>query len=246
MEMMLIYVDAIDNTEFIKTLLFEKDYQGRDALAIAVELNLMDLIKSPKLVAAINRIYKSDYECSGSLFEMSSAYQLVKMKINGIDYEKNFRFYKRRQLKEFKQTECNYKVYRLSMYSRLKGKIVVRVLFLIFIFYYKVVVLNDIILLREKLPVVIESGSRGGSTIEPLLSILSENLLYLFLLLLPNLMFFGTRITKFVILPKIGKKMDLMNFATVTDGTMFAMAILALIWSQNLRILINRNTELSN
>ena len=72
--MMLVYVGSIDNTEFIKSLLFEKDYEGRDVLAIAVSLNLMDLIKSPKLVAAINRIYKSDYECSGSLFEMSSSY----------------------------------------------------------------------------------------------------------------------------------------------------------------------------
>lgn len=75
--MMLIYIEQINKMEFIKILLFEKDYEGRDVLSLAVSLELMDLIQSPKVVAAINRIYKSDYECSGSLFEMSSAYQIL-------------------------------------------------------------------------------------------------------------------------------------------------------------------------
>ena len=71
---MQVYIQEIDVTEFIKILLFEKDYSGRDVLSIAVKLNLMNIITIPKVVAAIMRIYKSDYDCNGSIFEMSSAY----------------------------------------------------------------------------------------------------------------------------------------------------------------------------
>lgn len=98
-EMMLVYIEQINKTEYIKILLFEKDYQSRDVLSIAVSLDLMDLIQSPKVVAAINRIYKSDYDCSGSLFEMSSAYQIMCSQIDyGIDLEKKCRFYAKRNI----------------------------------------------------------------------------------------------------------------------------------------------------
>lgn len=65
-------------------------------LAIAVSLNLMDLIKAPKVVAAINRIYKSDYDIGGSFFEMSSAYQILSNTFEVQDQEKVFRFYQNR------------------------------------------------------------------------------------------------------------------------------------------------------
>lgn len=100
--MMLVYISEINNTDFIKILLFEKDYSSRDVLSIAVSLDLMNLIQQPKVVAAINRIYKSDYDCRGSLFEMSSAYQiLIKPTNDGIDYERRTRFYAQRNIYDF-------------------------------------------------------------------------------------------------------------------------------------------------
>lgn len=75
--MMLTYIQEINKSKVMQILLFEKDYAGRDVLSIAVTLDLIDIIQQPKVVAEINRIYKSDYDCSGSLFEMSSAYQVL-------------------------------------------------------------------------------------------------------------------------------------------------------------------------
>lgn len=40
----------------------EKDYSGRDALRIAVELELLEVIQAPKVEAIIKRIYNSDYD----------------------------------------------------------------------------------------------------------------------------------------------------------------------------------------
>ena len=45
----------------------EKDYGNRDCLQIAVELELLDLIQTPKIESIILRIWNSDYDTSGSL-----------------------------------------------------------------------------------------------------------------------------------------------------------------------------------
>lgn len=44
MDLMLTYIDAVDDENFLTTVLNEKDYSGRDALRIAVELELLELI----------------------------------------------------------------------------------------------------------------------------------------------------------------------------------------------------------
>jgi hypothetical protein len=72
--MMFIYIQEINKSSLLRILLLEKDYAGRDVLSIAVGLNLIDMIQQPKVVAEINRIYRSDFDCSGSIFEMSSMY----------------------------------------------------------------------------------------------------------------------------------------------------------------------------
>lgn len=72
--MMFLYIKEINKSSLLRIFLLDKDYRGRDVLIIAVKLNLFDLIQEPKIIAEINRIYRSDYDCSGSIFEMSSAY----------------------------------------------------------------------------------------------------------------------------------------------------------------------------
>lgn len=71
---MFLYIKEINKSSLLRIFLLDKDYRGRDVLIIAVKLNLFDLIQEPKIIAEINRIYRSDYDCSGSIFEMSSAY----------------------------------------------------------------------------------------------------------------------------------------------------------------------------
>ena len=41
---MLTYIDTVDDENFLTSVLLEKDYSGRDALKIAVELELLELI----------------------------------------------------------------------------------------------------------------------------------------------------------------------------------------------------------
>ena len=71
---MFLYIKEINKSSLLRIFLLDKDYRGRDVLIIAVKLSLFDLIQEPKIIAEINRIYRSDYDCSGSIFEMSSAY----------------------------------------------------------------------------------------------------------------------------------------------------------------------------
>ena len=60
--MLLNYIESIDDELFLTQIVLEKDYQGRDALRIAVEYDLLDLIQAPKIEGIIKRIYNSDYE----------------------------------------------------------------------------------------------------------------------------------------------------------------------------------------
>ena len=62
MDLMLTYIDAVDDENFLTTVLNEKDYSGRDALRIAVELELLELIQAPKVEGTIKRIYNSDFD----------------------------------------------------------------------------------------------------------------------------------------------------------------------------------------
>ena len=61
MKMAIQYIEEVDDENFLTSVMLERDYSGRDALRIAVELELLDLIQAPKIEAIIKRIYNSDY-----------------------------------------------------------------------------------------------------------------------------------------------------------------------------------------
>ena len=77
MEMAIEYIGSIDDENFLNTIMLEKDYEGRDSLEIAVQLELLQLIQAPKVQAIIKGIYFSHYEQSGDIFQMSTPYQVV-------------------------------------------------------------------------------------------------------------------------------------------------------------------------
>jgi hypothetical protein len=38
------YIDSVDDDNFLTVIMLERDYEGRDSLRIAVELELLELI----------------------------------------------------------------------------------------------------------------------------------------------------------------------------------------------------------
>ena len=62
----LTYIEQVDDENFLTQLMLEKDYEKRDALKIATDLELLELISSPKIEAIIKRIFNSDYDQAGS------------------------------------------------------------------------------------------------------------------------------------------------------------------------------------
>ena len=99
MVMTLDYIESVDDENFLTAVMTEKDYSGRDSLMIAVELELLDLIQAPKVEAIIKRIYNSDYQLDGNLFEMSTSYQMVFAQNKLIrDIESSHRFYIKRDI----------------------------------------------------------------------------------------------------------------------------------------------------
>ena len=73
-QMIIQYIEAVDEENFLTEVMLEKDYSGRDSLQIAVELEVIDLIQAPKVEAVIKRLWNSDFDTSGSFFEMSTAF----------------------------------------------------------------------------------------------------------------------------------------------------------------------------
>jgi len=72
--MIIEYINKVDDESFLTSVMLEKDFTGRDSLQIAVELEVLDLIQAPKVEAVIKRIWNSDFDTSGSFFEMSTPY----------------------------------------------------------------------------------------------------------------------------------------------------------------------------
>jgi len=94
--MAILYIENVDDENFLTSVMLEKDFSGRDSLRIAVELELLELIQLIKVEAIIKRIYCSDFEQLGSIMEMSTSYQMV---FGGhADIEHDYRFYKKRDI----------------------------------------------------------------------------------------------------------------------------------------------------
>ena len=77
MKMALLYIESVDDENFLTHVMTEKDYSGRDSLRIAVELELLEIIQAPKVEAIIKRLYNSDFDQAGDLFEMCTPYQII-------------------------------------------------------------------------------------------------------------------------------------------------------------------------
>ena len=53
MKMATLYIEAVDDEEFLTMMTLEQDFSGRDLLKISVQLELLELIQAPKVEAII-------------------------------------------------------------------------------------------------------------------------------------------------------------------------------------------------
>ena len=109
--MIIEYTESVDDENFLTKVMLERDYSGRDSLQIAVELEVLDLIQSPKVEAIIKRILNSDYDTSGSFFEMSTPYQIINQQTAENDKEEQNRFYKKRDIEGMPQYDSNFTIF---------------------------------------------------------------------------------------------------------------------------------------
>ena len=99
MKMVITYIESVDDENFLTAVMLEKDYSRRDSLKIAIDLELLELIQTPKVEAIIKIIYNSNYDQAGDLFQMSTTYQICFGNKNvDRDPESSFRFYKNRNI----------------------------------------------------------------------------------------------------------------------------------------------------
>jgi len=130
MDMAIAYIESVDDENFLTAVMLERDFSGRDALRIAVELELLDLIQAPKIEAIIKRIYNSDYDQAGDLFEMSTPYKIVFGDKNAnADIESSFRFYKKRELTGVPQSQWMFEIFKESMNARIMASGIMSVIF---------------------------------------------------------------------------------------------------------------------
>ena len=142
--MIIQYIEAVDEENFLTEVMLEKDYSGRDALMIFVELELLEIIQAPKVEAVIKRVYNSDYDQSGDLFQMSTPYQIIFGDKNQIeDVENNYRFYKERDISQIPQSEWLFEIFKESMNAKIKSLgYVVFIFVTVSIIYYEIVIVE--------------------------------------------------------------------------------------------------------
>ena len=110
--MIIEYIESVDDENFLTSVMLEKDFTNRDSLQIAVELEVLDLIQAPKVEAVIKRIWNSDFDTSGSFFEMSTAYQiLIEPTTSDIDVEVENRFYNKRDIEGKPHNLTNFNIF---------------------------------------------------------------------------------------------------------------------------------------
>lgn len=95
------------------------------------------------------RILNSDYETSGSFFEMSTPYQIMVHSSEKNDVEVSNRFYKKRDIEGKPQYDSNFYIFQQSMNSRIKGIGIITSIYVIFSLYYFEVCIQGISSIRE-------------------------------------------------------------------------------------------------
>ena len=88
------------------------------------------------------------------------------------------------------------------------------------------------------MPDIVKTGPSALTKVESVIKPMPNALLLLCISMYLNYMFFITRVTKFFILKKLNKSMELLNSASLIDTTMFVLGMLSYFWSWDLRAVL--------
>lgn len=102
----------------------------------------------------ILRIWNSDYDTSGSLFQMSTFYQIIDQELNlDDDIEEQNRFYKKRDISQAAQNNWMFTIFMMSMNARIKATGIIGAIFIfISVLYYT----NLLTLMNSSIPSIIK------------------------------------------------------------------------------------------
>jgi len=99
--------------------------------------------------AIIKGIYFSPYEQSGSIFRMSTSFQVVfGNKIVRPDIESEYRFLKERNISEEQQSQWQFEVFKSSMNSKIQASTIVSILFAVITIYQQIRVVESLNIIR--------------------------------------------------------------------------------------------------
>ena len=139
------YIEAVDEENFLTTVMLEKDYSGRDALRIFVELELLELIQNAKIEAIIKRIHNSNYMQDGDIYSMSTTYQICfGDKLHVPDVERNFRFDKQRDITNTPQSMFQFEIFKDSLNARIYGIGTTMLVFIVLICIFFQMVIDNV------------------------------------------------------------------------------------------------------
>lgn len=248
--MIIEYTESVDEENFLTKVMLEKDYTGRDSLQIAVELEVLDLIQSPKVEAIIKRILNSDYDTSGSFFEMSTPYQIINQQSVENDKEEQNRFYKKRDIEGMPQYDSNFLIFQKSMNSRLKGMAVISLMFvMISCIYYEQVIAQALFLrpsyermnvFTEKLMVssneseiilLLNSIKTLETEMSSFVTAMTSAFKLISILCWFNMMYFLSQVLQIIFLTKIDRKYAFPTISIFTDIILFGTSLFNIYWT---------------
>lgn len=247
--MLINYIESVDDETFLTAIMLEKDFTGRDSLQIAVELELLDLIQAPKVEAVIMRILNSEYETSGSFFEMSTPYQILLHSSEKNDIEAVNRVYKKRNIEGKPQYDSNFYIFQQSINSRIKGIGIIAAIYVsLSIYYFETcihqtavlrplltdwVMKRKVLLASDNLPEIRESlvffeiffdTNRVG------IKDLYLSFQIILVLCVLNCMFFVSQVLRLIFLKKIGRTYHFPTVSFFSDLIMMVISIYMVYW----------------
>jgi hypothetical protein len=72
------FIQAIDDEEKLRTVCFEKDYEGRDALQLLSDYEIVEIMNNRNMEKVALELWASEYDVKGSIMTTSSAFNILK------------------------------------------------------------------------------------------------------------------------------------------------------------------------
>ena len=71
------FVTGIEEEERLRFLCFEKDFEGRDALTLLSNLEIVDIMNNKNMERVALELWTSEFDTKGSILECSSAWKMI-------------------------------------------------------------------------------------------------------------------------------------------------------------------------